>query len=59
MSHTLTFILTFNALMVGNYFWQTITRQARGAAAERSFLQAIAFQAIALFAAWLATRGGA
>ena len=54
MSHTMTFILIFNALMVGNYAWQAITGQARGWADERSF-----FQAIALFAAWLATRGGA
>jgi ABC-type nickel/cobalt efflux system permease component RcnA len=59
MSDIQTFIITFNTLMVCNYAWQVITGQARGTAAERNFLQAIAFQAIALFAAWMATRGGA
>ena len=54
MSDIQTFIITFNTLMVCNYAWQVITGQAWGTAAERSF-----FQAVALFAAWLATRGDA
>jgi hypothetical protein len=54
MSRFASFAAICVALTLCNFGWQAITGQAWGTAAERSF-----FQGIALFSAWMATRGDA